>query len=368
MKLPTILCYEKKCVPSSGLMFARTYDGKKIPLEIEPLHGRGAKTDHAAGHGEKDSDLGEWMPLRQDFCQLPHNAENLVIEFPLKYLPCSGTPYSCNDPEWIDLLEELALLYGKVGGYQYQAHCQMAALFQGLPFWRNNDAESMSLFILNISDKTLPPYLFRGFPTQAEALSGTNKSQFDSLVLLINQALSGQRKKLRLRVMATLEKDILEEVYPSQQFIEKLPAAKKEFFHRQGKYQKSREYAFYKLGSIQQAMLHPTKIGAGLRWDHWNKSGIAVPISAYSLDAKKHQALRGRGSKQDFYSLMMNIKNHITTLRAFDGDIFTEESVSILGDIHFIMANIIKGGVFNRESSKKKSNDEASDEVDLSNP
>lgn len=371
MILPTHLTYEKSPAPSPALMFAKNHDGQKTPLPIGLLRGRGAVSDHAAGHGEKDTDLGEWMPLRQDLCYLPYDASDLIIEFSLKYLPRSLSPYSCNSQEWTELLEQMARLYGEKGGYLYQAYCQMDALFQGLPFWRNNDAESMSLSIMNISDKTLPPYTFEELPCTADSLTGINKSQFDQLIQSIALALSGQRDRLRLRVIATLEKDILEEVYPSQEFIEQLSESQKEYLHRQKKYQKTRHYAFYKLGDIQQAMLHSTKIGAGLRWDLWNKAGKAVPVGAYSLDAKAHNALRGRGSQQDFYSLLRKIKEHIALLESFDGDVFSEESMKVLGDIHFIMACLIKGGLFPRESPKKKDKTSAkttSEEIDLNNP
>ena len=367
MVIPTILTYEKSSAPSSGLMFGRTYDGEKLPLLIGLLRGRGAQTDHSAGHGEKDTDLGEWLPLRQDYCQLPHNAPELVIEFAIKYLPRSLTPHSCNDPEWFDLLEQLAQLYAEKSGYLYQAYCQIDALFQGLPFWRNNDGEALSLSIINISDKILPPYLFKGLPARADTLTNSNKAQFYSLVETIAQALSGKRDRLRLRVIATLEKDALEEVFPSEEFIEKLSESKKEYLHRQKRYQKAREYAFYKIGDIQQAMLHPTKIGAGLRWDRWCKSGIETPVSVYGLIAKGRATSRGRGTKQDFYSLLSNIRDHITTLQEFDGNIFAQESIEALGEIHFIMANLIKGGVYNRESPKKKTKT-TSEEIDLSNP
>lgn len=371
MILPTHLTYEKSPALSPALLFAKNHDGQKTPLPINLLRGRGAVCDHTAGHGEKDTDLGEWMPLRQDVCYLPYDASDLIIEFSLKYGPCSLSPYSCNNREWTELLEQITHLYGEKGGYLYQAYCQMDALFQGLPFWRNNDAESMSLSIVNISDKTIPPYSFEGLPCIADSLIGTNKSQFDQLIQSIAQALSGQRDKLRLRVIATLEKDILEEVYPSQEFIEQLSESQKERLHRQKKYQKTRHYAFYKLGDIRQAMLHSTKIAAGLRWDLWNKAGKAVPVGVYSLDAKAHNALRGRGSRQDFYSLLRKINEHITLLESFDGDVFSEEGVKILGDIHFIMACLIKGGVYNGEGHKTKDRTSAkttSEEIDLNNP
>ena len=265
----------------------------------------------------------------------------------------------------------MAQLYGEKGGYLYQAYCQMDALFQGLPFWRNNDAESMSLSIINISDKFSLHIPLKVCQIVLTGYQGQSKCQFDQLIQPIAQALSGQRDKLRLRIIATLEKDILEEVYPSQEFIEQLPESQKEFLHRQKKYQKTRHYAFYKLGDIQQAMMHSTKIGAGLRWDIWNRVGKSVPVSAYGLDAKAHNAVRGRGSKRDFYSLLANIKEHIELLESFSDDIFSEESVKRLGDIHFIMACLIKGGVYNRESTKKKAKAAAkttSEEIDLNNP
>ena len=371
MKLTTHLTYEKSVAPSSGLMFAKTHDGQKIPLPLGLLRGRGAISDHSAGHGEKDTDLGEWMPLRQDICQLPYDASSLIIEFPIKYLPCSLTPYSCNSQEWTELLEQMAQLYAEKGGYLYQAYCQMDALFQGLPFWRNNDAESLSLSIINISEKNLSPYIFDGLPSRADTLSGANKKQFDQLIRSIAHALSGQSDKLRLRIIASLEKDILEAVHPSEEFIEQLPESQKEFLHRQKKYKKTRHYAFYRVGDIQQAILHSTKIGAGLRWDIWNQAGKPVPVSAYGLDAKAHNALRGRGTQQDFYSLLANIKEHINLLQSFDGDMFSEENVKQLGDIHFVMACLMKGGVYNRESGKKKTKTDAitaSEEIDLSNP
>ena len=372
MILPTHLTFEKSLASSPALLFAKNHDGQKNPISIGSLRGRGAVSDHAAGHGKADTDLGEWMPIRQDLCYLPYDASDLIIEFSLKYLPRSLSPYSCNNQEWTDLLEQMACLYAEKGGYLYQAYCQMDALFQGLPFWKNNDAESMSLSIMDISDKTLPPYTFEGLPCRADSLTGTKKSQFDQLILNIAQALSRQRDKLRLRVIATLEKDILEEVHPSQEFIEQLSESQKKYLHRQNKYQKTRHYAFYKLGDIQQAILHSTKIAAGLRWDLWNKAGKAVPVSVYSLDPKAHNALRGRGSQQDFYSLLSKIKEHIELLKSFEGDMFSEEIGLILCDIHFIMACLIKGGVYNRESSKAKKSkateSTSADEIDVSNP
>ena len=245
----------------------------------------------------------------------------------------------------------------------------MDALFQGLPFWRNNDSEGMTLRIINVSDKIFPPYEFNGLPCTADHLTGTDKQQFDSLIRNIEKALMGERNVLRLRITATLERGALEEAHPSEEFIEKLPEAKKEFFHRRGKYQKSRHYACYELGDIRQAMLHPTKIGAGLRWDRWNKLGKETPVSVYGLDAKSHKALRGRGTKQDFYSLVSRIKEHISDLKQIDGDIFSKQTILALGDIHFIMASLIKGGVYNRESSKNKKKDKSDDSpIDLSNP
>lgn len=372
MVLPAHLTYEKSLAPTSGLMFARTYDGEKLPLSLHLLQGRGAPSDHSAGYGKKDCDLGEWIPLQQDICQLPSNASKLVIEFGIKYMPRSLTPYSCNDPEWCDLLEQLAQLYAKKGGYHYQTYCQMKALFMGLPFWRNNDGEDMSLSIINISDKIFPPYLFQGLPASVEMLKDTNMSQFYSLVKAVSQALSGEREKLRLHVTATLEKMALEEVHPSEKFIQQLPDSKKEYLHRKKQYQKAREYAYYKLGNIRQAMINSTKIGAGLRWDLWNRAGIATPVSVYGLYVKGRSTLRGRGSRQDFYYLLSNIKSHIETLKKFNGDMFTEESIKALAEIHYIMACLIKGGIYNKESAKTKKSkateSSSADGIDLSNP
>lgn len=358
---PTILTYEASAVPSFALMAAKTFENKVIPIEVEILNGRGAQTTYSSGHGAFDTDLGEWMPLRQDICKLPYNADTLRIEFPLKYLPRSLSPLCCNDSEWSEPLEEITELYKEKGGYLYQAYCQMDALFQGLPFWRNNDSEEMKLNIINISDNVLPAYEFNDLPRTADQLVGTDRYQFESLIKNIEHALIGERHVLRLRIIATLGKDILEKVHPSQEFIEKLPEAKKAYLHRQGKYQKTRHYAFYKLGDIRQAMLHPTKIGAGLRWDLWNKPGKKIPVSVYGLDIESRTALRGRGTKQDFYSLLRNIKEYIVKLEKFDGDIFSQEAIMALGEIHFIMANLIKGGVFNRESSKSKKKDKANE-------
>ncbi len=315
--IPTILTYEKSSAPSLGLMSAKTFKGEVFPVAVDILYGRGAQSTHSAGHGEVDTELGEWMPLRMDICQLPHNADNLVIQFPLKYLPRSLTPHSCNNPEWTELLEELCQVYGEKRGYLYQAYCQIDALFQGLPFWRNNqESDAMTLSIINLSDKVFPPYEFSGLPCAADQLTGTNKFQFDSLIRNIEKALIGERRLLRLFITAALEIGRLEEVHPSEEFIEKLPEAKKEFLHRRGKYQKSRHYAFYRLGDIRQAMLHPTKIGAGLRWDRWNKLGTDIPVSVYGLDSKSHRAIRAGLTHEDNHSHLSRYPHRIYTYSA----------------------------------------------------
>ena len=356
MRLPTALSYERSVSPSPALMYAVTFDGERVPILVKTFRGRGAISDHSAGHGEKDADLGEWMPVRQDVSTLPHNANTLEIEFSVKYLPQSLSPICCNEKQFSDKLKELASLYKEKDGYIYQAYCQMDSLFLGLPFWRNNDSEEMALTITNISDSILPPFRFCGLPCTVDTLSSTSKLQLQRLTENIASALCGNRSVLRLKIIVSMRKDILEEVYPSQVFTEKLSSSKKEYLHRKKLFRKSREYACYELEGLNQAMIHSTKINAGLRIDRWNDCGKIISVSAYGLDPMSKQALRGRGTKNDIYSILSKIDNHIKVLGSFDGDIFSHKNVDLLTDVHFLMANLIKGGLFSRESSKIKGN------------
>lgn len=364
MQLPTLISYRRSISPSPALFYAITFDGEKVPIEVKTHGKRGAISDYKAGHGEKDVNLGEWLPFTQDLCTLPHNSNQLLIEFSLKILPNSLKAEACNDNQWMDILSELANSYTKKKGYLYQAQCQIESILLGLPFWRNNDAERMSITVQNISDKT-PNYIFDDLPCAASNLSDEMRDNFDELTELVASTLSGERPRLRLRVSALLRKDILEELHPSQEFVQRPTSHKKEFLHKLKKYQNTRQYAVYKHGEVQQALLTSTKINAGMRRDLWISSGDVVAASNYGFNPRERIALRTKSNKKDFFSLIKNINDHIKLLNKLDSDVFAAENKHCLNDIHFIMAILIKGGVFNRETSKNKSD---SSEINLSNP
>ena len=102
--------------------------------------------------------------------------------------------------------------------------------------------------------------------------------------------------------------------------------------------------------TVQQASMHSQKIGAALRhidiW-HGNSEHSAIAVNPYGGVQETGQVLRdskGAGGAKSFYALRGNPK------ALFDGIQAAGGSNDIPADVHFVVANLVRGGVFGQKA------------------
>lgn len=136
-------------------------------------------------------------------------------------------------------------------------------------------------------------------------------------------------------ITATLSTSFCQEIYPSQLFTDK---------------EKQLNEASKKLATIEcpdgtrAACFHAQKIGAALQQidDWWMEDADSpIRIHEYGADKKNQTALRHPVTQRDFYHLLSKTETYVDKLKSL-----ADDSVITDPDVHFLMAVLCKGGLF----------------------
>jgi CRISPR-associated protein Csy3 len=136
-----------------------------------------------------------------------------------------------------------------------------------------------------------------------------------------------------------------QEIFPSQEYVRD---TKKDD-------QLSRVYAklpvFFGGREVQQASMHSQKIGAALRHiDIWHGSDSYGPIAVNPYGGVQETADVLRSGKNSFYDIRKKADDVLVPLRA------AQSANEIPGSIHFMMANLVRGGVFGSSTKTAEAN------------
>jgi CRISPR-associated protein Csy3 len=104
---------------------------------------------------------------------------------------------------------------------------------------------------------------------------------------------------------------------------------------------------------IGQASMHSQKIGAALRHiDIWHGDEEYGPIAVNPYGGVQETAavLRDPKSKSSFYDIRKNAEDVLAAVRG------AQSASDIPGSIHFMMANLVRGGVFGSSSKTAEAN------------
>jgi CRISPR-associated protein Csy3 len=111
---------------------------------------------------------------------------------------------------------------------------------------------------------------------------------------------------------------------------------------------------FHRGRELMQASVHSQKIGAALRHiDVWHGSEahpFPVAVNPYAGVQETGAVLRDPKSKRSFYDLRAKAEQLITSVEA------AKTADQISGDTHFVIANLVRGGVFGASSKKAEVN------------
>lgn len=322
---PSVLAFARKINPSDGTFFGTCWDNRQesVPLSVSEKSVRGTMSNRV----EKNFEKANLQTV--DYCALPYNCDTLKMAFTVKFIGNLGEPTACNNQQFKKLLLANIKTYCENNQLSALAERYAYNLACGRFLWRNRfGAEKIEVNITCIEDQEKFSFDAVQYPVAEIKTDDAIKP----LAAKIQKALQGN-EALTFDVCAYIKLGQGQEVYPSEELV-----------LDKGKLQKSK--ILYATNG--QAAMHSQKIGNALRtidtWypDFYDPSeGIGpIAIEVYGSVTSLGKAFRTPANKSDFYSLF----NRFVTEKP---DLTEDET-------HYVIAMLIRGGVFGEKAEKKE--------------
>lgn len=331
-QLPTVLAFEKKLVPSDGYLYGTTWAQRfetVVPLNVCEKSVRGTISNRlpAAVLGDplKMSAKLESPNLQTvDACALGPEHDTLKLAFTLKVLGGVETPSACNNEEFHKCYTGVAKSYIQKAGFRELSRRYAINLANGRYLWRNRLGAEKIEVVVSVNEKRWTfnalEFSLRDFDVSNEAV--------DELAQCIAEALCGRQPYLLITVETYALLGSAQEVYPSEELV-----------LDKGKGAKSK--VLYEVRGM--AAMHSQKIGNAIRTiDTWYpefaESNVGpIAIEPYGAVTNLGKAFR-TAKDAEFYTLF----DKYTVGEALD----TKEQE------HYVMAVLIRGGVFGQSSKE----------------
>jgi len=351
-----MLAYARSVQITEGLFFATSSTDDKIRTPIEVLE----KGVRGQSSEDKAKNPGLSNPQSVEYAVIPQGHDGVELSYSIRFMPLSLRPHACGSTLVGDTHIRLAEGYKAAGGYHVLAELFAWNIANARFAWRNrfqSDAMSVTAACDGRAMTFDPFALSLEQPADRDAMqaavTGGTPEDLDALVKGIAHGLSNRDREgftVSVRWNAAMEPG--QEIFPSQEYVRD---AKKDD-------QLSRIYA--KLPTrvsgrgIDQASMHSQKIGAALRHiDIWHGSTHhegAIAVNPYGGVQETSDVLRSAakndGTKNSFYDLRAKAGPLLDAVENASGP------SDLSGDVHFIMANLVRGGVFGASGKKAEVN------------
>lgn len=330
LKTASVLAFERKLDPSDALMASGHWDAIDAaegwtPVSIRPKSVRGTISNRLKTKDQDPAKLDAAIesPNLQtvDVATLPADADTLRVRFTLRVLGGAGTPSACNEADYGMKLLQTVQSYVAANGFAELAARFAHNLANGRFLWRNRvGAEQVQVQIAHkVGGATAKIWTFDALQVSLRSFEVPSGPLAD-VAALIAQGLSGDRHVL-LEVTAFARLGAGQEVFPSQELI-----------LDRGRGDKSK--TLYDVNQV--AAIHSQKIGNAVRtidtwYDGANEQG-PIAVEPYGSVTTQGKANRQPKNKDDFFSLLDNW--------------LLKDKVPALDQQHFVMATLIRGGVF----------------------
>ncbi|RMX06659.1 type I-F CRISPR-associated protein Csy3 [Corticibacter populi] len=332
LKTASVLAFERKLDPSDALLHSGNWDaiGQSapwLPVALRPKSVRGTISNRLKTKDQDPAKLDAAIenPNLQtvDVATLPADADTLKVSFTLRVLPGTGTPSACNNADYQAKLKATVDGYVQANGFGELAKRYAHNLANGRFLWRNRQgAEQVRIDIAKIEQgKAAQSWRFDALALGLRNFeAGSAAADRDALAALIAKGLAGDEHVL-LQITAYVRAGAGQEVFPSQELI-----------LERGRGDKSK--TLYHVNDV--AAIHSQKLGNAIRTvDDWYEgAGELGPIAVepYGSVTTQGKAYRQPKQKQDFYNLL--------------DDWILKDKVPALEQQHFVVAVLIRGGVF----------------------
>jgi CRISPR-associated protein Csy3 len=329
----SVLAFERKLDPSDAIFHAGRWDDRAQshawrPVTIKPKSVRGTISNRLKAKEQDPAKLDAAIenPNLQtvDVAALPAEADTLKVQFTLRVLGGAGTPSACNSAAYQAKLIATVEGYKQQHGFGELARRYAANLANGRFLWRNRaGAEQVEVTVEQMQGgQAAHTWSFDALALNTRAVVAINNeaSGLDELGQAIAAGLAGSQHVL-LRVTAFVRQGAGQEVFPSQELIlDKEKAGKSK--------------TLYHVDDV--AAIHSQKIGNAIRTiDTWYEGAEElgpIAVEPYGSVTTQGKAYRQPKQKLDFYTLLDNW--------------LLKDQVPPVEQQHFVMAVLIRGGVF----------------------
>lgn len=324
IKTASVLAFERKLSNSDATMFAGHWEQKDgwQPIVIKEKAVRGTisnrlKNAIASDPAKLDTEIQKANLQRVDMAALPFDADTLKMSFTLRVLGNLATPSVCNDQEYQAELASVINGYIAEQGFGVLAARYAENLANGRFLWRNRvGAEQIKVCVTGKTKSwqfEVGDFSLRHFSQPSGDLA--------ELAQEIERGLAGNGFTF-LTIDAFIRLGNGQEVYPSQELVLDNNSKKSK--------------VLYQVDGI--AALHSQKIGNALRTiDDWYPDAVElelgpIAVEPYGSVTSRGKAYRQPKQKMDFYTLLDNW--------------VTKGNSPEINQQHYVMATLIRGGVF----------------------
>ncbi len=329
-KIPaSVLAFEKKLIPSDGLMYGTTWENRNNqaePLRLQEKSVRGTISNRLkkSEEGKIDAKIESANLQTVDGCALASDQDTLKLNFTLKILGGVENPSACNHEGFNQSYSKAVLGYIEEHSFTELSQRYACNLANGRFFWRNRVGSEEVEVQVNILNKDISKsWIFNSLDYDIHKFEN-NSGGVNELAELIAKTLSDENKFLLLEINAFAKVGKSQDVYPSEELV---------LDKNNSKDKKSK--ILYEINKV--AAMHSQKIGNAVRtidtwYSEFGKHQRAISIDPYGAVTNLGRAYRQPKEKKDFFSLF---------------DRFSQgEKLETSEEEHFVMAVLVRGGVF----------------------
>jgi CRISPR-associated protein Csy3 len=323
--LPSMLAFERKLETSDALMFSGEWENITITEKWQaiPITKRQNRSTQSA-HGTSDADKVKPNPVSSDSddANLPLNHDTLKVSFSMRVVGNLGVPFGCNSPVFSNAIKAKTIDFKQSEGISTLAYRYAYNLANGRFLWRNRvGAEDITIMVKAGNSS----FKFNAYDFSLnEFEKSSNNTDLQQLAAIITEGLQGDQQSFVLvDVDAFVKLGHQQHVFPSQEMN----------MGEKGK-------VLFKLEGC--AAIHNVKIGNAIRtvdtwYNRYEEHGQPIAIEPFGAVTQIGDAFRKNKKEGDLYSLMVDWVN--------GGEIKPEQKM-------YVTANLIRGGVFSKSSSK----------------
>lgn len=348
-----MLAFARSVQITEGLFFATSAQkpGFLTPVEILEKGVRGQSSE------DKAKNPGLSNPQSVEYAIVPQGHDGVCLSFSVRFMPLSLRPHACNNIDVGAAYERLATAYRSAGGFGTLALLYVWNIANARFAWRNRfQSDAMTVRVETKDGAVLvfdPFKLSLDLPASRDDLAAGlvegAPGKLDEVIEGVAYGLSNtDQEAYSVKVTWNAAMEPGQEVFPSQEYVREEKADK----------QLSRVFAklpaFHDGRELMQASMHSQKIGAALRhidiWHGSDEHDAPIAVNPYGGVQETSAVLRDPKTKRSFYHLRANSETLISGIEA------AKSANEISGDAHFVMANLIRGGVFGVSGKKAEAN------------